>query len=374
MTDTTEAGSAGSDQTPIVTRTAGGEGPLSAYEAARSLLDTRRKDEAAATQQPSKEIQQPSAPVEATAAQESGDEPGAAPQEPEAPGETEGEAEPEAQLPPIEPPRSWTKEEKERFATLPRETQEYLAERETQRDRDHRRSQNEAAEQRKGIEAERGKVEQARQQYEQALPIVLSHLQAAYQGDFADIKTMDDVQRLAAQDPMRYSQWDAQQKRIAAVQQEIVASQQRSAAEAQEQLRNFINREAEKFAERAPEIKDEATKAKLTTAAVSVLHDLGFTDDELGKLYRGEVGLSLHDHRMQLLILDGVKYRDAKSRPVTQQPKKPVPPVQRPGVPPDKGATREAHLKNLTTQLDQKSGMDALRAATNLLMERRRAG
>ena len=71
----------------------------------------------------------------------------AAPADAQAPGEQTESAEPEAAAPPpIEPPRSWTKDEKERFQSLPRETQEYLATREQERDREFRRSQNEAAE------------------------------------------------------------------------------------------------------------------------------------------------------------------------------------------------------------------------------------
>jgi hypothetical protein len=69
-------------------------------------------------------------------------------------------------LPPIEPPRSWTKAEKERFQSLPRETQEYLHTREQERDTAFRRSQNEIAEQRKAAKAEREAAEKVRQQYE----------------------------------------------------------------------------------------------------------------------------------------------------------------------------------------------------------------
>ena len=46
---------------------------------------------------------------------------------------------------PIEPPRSWTKEDKELFTGLPRATQERLAERERSREGDFLRRQNEAA-------------------------------------------------------------------------------------------------------------------------------------------------------------------------------------------------------------------------------------
>jgi hypothetical protein len=50
----------------------------------------------------------------------------------------------------IEPPRSWTKEDKDLFASLPRATQERLAEREWLRESDFLRRQNEAAEKLKG--------------------------------------------------------------------------------------------------------------------------------------------------------------------------------------------------------------------------------
>jgi hypothetical protein len=53
---------------------------------------------------------------------------------------------PEAPPPPdIEPPRSWNKDARERFAQLPREAQEYIAAREEERDRVVRQAQNEAA-------------------------------------------------------------------------------------------------------------------------------------------------------------------------------------------------------------------------------------
>jgi hypothetical protein len=51
----------------------------------------------------------------------------------------------------VDPPRSWGKEEKQRFLQLPPDLQRYYAEREKQRDRHLRRAQNEAAEARKRV-------------------------------------------------------------------------------------------------------------------------------------------------------------------------------------------------------------------------------
>jgi len=70
------------------------------------------------------------------------------------------------QLPPSSATsRSSTKETKERRASLPGETQEYRPTREQERERESRRSQNEAADPRKAIVAKRQKSDQARQQW-----------------------------------------------------------------------------------------------------------------------------------------------------------------------------------------------------------------
>lgn len=295
----------------------------------------------------------------------------AAPPDAEATGQATEEANPEpAKEPPLERPRSWSKEKAEIWSKLDRAAQEYLLEHDSNTSSAVRKAQNEAAEQRKAIEAEREAVAQARQQYESALPILLQSLTASYSQEFADIRTMDDVQRLATEDPLRYTKWDAQQKRLAGIQQEIIASQGRQSAEKQQRLSEFIRRETELFAEKVPEIADETQRGKLQSAAVSVLRDLGFKDDELGRYWRGESDLSIHDHRVQLLIRDAIQLREAreKAKQVVAAPK---PPVQRPGVSKPKGADAEAQVQALTKQLEAASGVKALRIATQLSQARR---
>jgi hypothetical protein len=320
----------------IPTHVAGGDGPLSLREAGRSVTDWRRKEAA-------QDSQVESAP-EATPAQESGEEPDAAPQETEAPGETQ-EAAP-AEVPPIEPPRSWTKEAKDRWQSLPRETQEYIAGREQEREREIRRSQNEAAEKLKGM--------------------------SAREQQFADVPTHADLERMAAEDPVRYLRWDAAQKKIAAVTQEARAAQERQAQENSGKFAEFAKRQDELFIEKAPEFADKEAAAKLQGAAIEVLRDLGFDDDELGKLWNGQAGVSLRDHRLQLLIRDGIKYREAKTA-VSKVAAKPLPPVQRPGAAQPRGAAREAELQTLSKQLDTATGMSALRAAAKLTAAKRAA-
>jgi hypothetical protein len=159
---------------------------------------------------------------------------------------------------PIEPPRSWTKEDKQLFASLPRATQERLVERERSRENDFLRRQNEAAEKLKGLSAKEQAVEQARQHYEAALPQLLATLQSQQAGEFADIKSMADVERLAREDWPRYLLWDLQQKKIAEVGQQLVAAQHRQVVEKLAQFTDFAKREDDLFKEKVPDMADEA--------------------------------------------------------------------------------------------------------------------
>jgi hypothetical protein len=318
----------------------------------------------------------PAAP-EAAAAEPAGSEAAqaaedGASQETETPAEQTESAEPEAEaLPPIEPPRSWKADEKERFKSLPRETQAYLAERETERDREIRRSQNDAAEKLKGLTAKEQAVEQARQQYEAALPQLLQTLENQQAGEFSDIKTIADVEKLARENWPRYLQWDVAQKKVAAVRQEMMAAQQRRSQEKLQQFSEFAKRQDDLFKDRVPDMGDPAKAAKLQRAAMNVLKDLGFEEAELASSWNGEKDLSLRDHRVQLLIRDATLWRDAQAKAVNAA-KKPVPPVQRPGAATVKNAGAHAELQNLSKQLDSNpSGRNAAMIAAKIVAVRR---
>src|SRR5258708_10316537 len=189
-----EAALGGGEQQPVTQISVDGEGTLSVTEAARALAGARhnQKDQA-----------QPSEPREGAAPHEVAQESTPAQAGNDAgellapPGETERADPAASELPTIDPPRSWTKEDKDLFTSLPRDTQQRIAERERSREGDFSRRQQEAAEKSKALEAERSKAEQARQQYEGALPQLLQTLQQQQAGEFADIKTLADVERLA---------------------------------------------------------------------------------------------------------------------------------------------------------------------------------
>lgn len=347
---------------PVAPIAPAAEGTITTREAAQNLAKARWAKRQQPEQPPSSEQDAP-APVNELSPQ--GDD--AAPVKEQVPGETEGQPEPAQPL--IEPPRSWTKDEKERFASLPRETQEYVAQREQEREREVRRSQNEVADKTKAIEAERQQLVQARQKYEVALPMLLEQVQQQHMGEFSDIKTSADVQNLVRNDPARYLLWDAQQKQLSAIINENREVQERHVQEQNSRIEDFTKREDAAILEHIPELADPDKSRKLTETAALVLRDVGFTEQELSESYNGRLGISLRDHRMQRILFESMKYREAKVKSAAPAPK-PVPLVQRPGTAQPQGSAAQSAIQALSAKLDQ-SG--SARDAARLITERRKA-
>lgn len=282
----------------------------------------------------------------------------AAPDEPPAPGPVEDEPlvpDTEPQAPAVDAPRSWTAAEKAAFASLPPEVQHSIVERERKRDTDIRTGQNEAAKLRQEADQVKKTAEETRSRYEQMLPQLEEHLRRVQMGDFADIKSWDDVQRLAAEEPIRFMKWQALQQQQAAVANQQAQAKQRQEAEAAELLRKYRLEENQKFLEAAPEFADPQKLPTLQRQVKSLLNDVGVEDDELQTLWAGDGKISIHDHRTQLIIRDAMLYRQAKAKaaqPPARKPPNAAPQVvQRPGVAQTRGEVRSARVDDLEQRL-----------------------
>jgi hypothetical protein len=351
---------------PVAVVTPANDQPMSARDAGRALANWRVEQQKKSKEQEAAPASEESeTPVEQP--NELADEASAAPPEQEAPGETT-EAEPAVEQPSFDAPRSWTKEAKEAFKLLPPGLQKDVAELERSREVEIRRSQNEVAEKLKTLTVKEQAAEQVKQQYEAALPSLLQALQEQQQGEFSDIKSMADVERLAREDWPRYALWDAQQKKIGAVQQELRSAQERQSVEFRQKWSDFTSKEDQAFADKAPEMADPAKAKVLADAAVGVLRDSGFSDQELAKLWNGEASVSLRDHRVQLIVRDAVKLRQAQKAAAKVVPK-PVPPVQRPGTAPVRTSAGDAEIQALKTKL---ATSGSARDAAALLSAQRR--
>jgi hypothetical protein len=127
------------------------------------------------------------------------------------------------------------------------------------------------------------------------------------------------------------------------------------------------------FARVAPEMKDPAKAQELRAATRKMMHDVGFSEDEINNAWAGKVGVPLRDARVQMLLADGARWRMAQARAKTVT-KASVPPVQRPGVYRPTGGAEE-DMARLERALDGAGNeRAALRAAAKLTQARRRAG
>ena len=337
-----------------------GDGRLSAREAANALATHRQRRDSGGEAAPRTEEATSEAPIEeASPAETEGDE---LPAE-QAQSDSENE-------PPIEAPRSWSKEEKERFNSLPRETQEYLARRENERDTALRRGQNDNATERQTLEAERKAVAEMRQQYEQVLPVLMQQLQQQQMGEFADIKTQADIDNLARNDWQRFAMFQAHQMKMQNLNQQIQQSYQQSQQEYVQKWNAFAKQQDDLFAQRATEMRNPEEAQRIATQAVNTLRDVGFSDGDLDQLWSGKANVSLRDHRLQLIIKDAAAYRTAKAAVPAKKAALPASKTLRPGSPQERATDAQVNLDSLNKNLDKTGNW---KDAAELLIARRSA-
>ena len=339
----------------VVTAEAGIPAELTMNGAARALSDMREKR----NKSPAESAEPATAEPEL-----SGEDNAAPPQE--ATGETQ-EADP-AEVPPLDLPRSWTKEQTEHWNALPRSTQEFLTEQASKTSEAVRRSQNEAAESRKAAEAERKQAEEVRKSYEAKLPALMESLQR--QSEFADIKTMDDVRKLQTEDPFRFQQWQVYQMDAQAVEGERRQAEQRQQHEKANARQAYAQEQDLKLQELLPDMKNPDKASAIRAKAVEMLvNDYGFSQSELSQTIETDDGHKLlNDARWQKMVADAMAYQELRKAPQKAAPKT-LPPVQRPGVSKPHGNSASERVQALENQL---TNTGDIKFAQRLLAERRR--
>ena len=314
---------------------------------------------------PEEEIAESAAPetVERPEAEElASEDADAAPQdEPSGEDEDQSEADPEDDIPSIEPPRSWTKEDKELFKTHPGASQERLLEIDRARELEVRRGQNENAERERTHREALQRLEAERQRYEAALPSLFQQFQNDFHTKFQDIKTWDDVAKMRNEDPLRFMEWQTEREKGQQLQAQAEQAQTRQQQEWQSQFQAWTQQEDQRFAEIAPEFFDPKTAPQFQQQAVDLLESVGITRDEIRASWEGRASFSIRDHRFQTIIRDAMKYRSAKSA-VKTAPAKPTPPVQRPGAAPQRGDSKKAQNADAMKRLSKTGSIhDALK-------------
>lgn len=368
----------GGDGSPVIREASADTGTdLSISQAARALQAARRKPAAAA---PAVAAPEPAADGAdpATAENELPIEGDAAAGEDQPTGETGEDANPPEKAP-LPLPRSWTKEQAEHWNALPRSTQEYLTDQASKTSAEVRRVQNEAAATSKALTAKETAAEQVRSEYETKIKSVVDVLEKEQLREFPDIRSQADLDNLSAKfsqlsadavslwatDPIaagtmqaqagqiqaKLSAWGIHQSKLVAATNEAKQAETRQSQAKSQAWKDHVAAENKLANEKIPELADKVKGPALRTRAIERLTDLGFTQEELTKLDNGTERISIHDHRLQQLINSDLRLSAILAAPKAVAAK-PVPPVQRPGVPAPRGSASSETLKALTNKLN----------------------
>lgn len=269
----------------------------------------------------------------ATAETESADEADTAQPEEAATSETQDDAPDES--PPRELPRSWSKDKAELWSKLDADTQDYLLEHDKRSSAEVRRVQNEAAEKLKGLTAREQAAEQARQAHEARANEAMNVLLREQVRDFPDIRSMEDVTKLAQTDPLRYIQWQAHQQELQAQASVVQEANQRSTQERQNHRVSYMTAQDAALKKAIPEFSNAAKLTDARERALPLLAEYGLSAEQLAKWADTDAGFEILQHSgFQHLIADLMKARDgdaARQKAAKAPVNKAVPPVMRPG-------------------------------------------
>lgn len=265
----------------------------------------------------------------------------------------------------IEPPLTWTAEEKQAFIDLPPEAKAALApfmRRESERERLTSTQAQKTAEATQRLEAARQQVDNDRAQQVMLLQSVLYQLTP----DLQRFQTID-WNKLAAEKPAEWAQqrqaFDDLTMRWNLAQQQIVGIQGQARQEQENQHQTFLASEKEKLVAKVPEFADPA-KAKAFVEDVAKF---------MPELTQAELQ-AVADHRQILILREALQYRKAIAAKAAAQTKRTLPaPASnvrqlRPTARPASGAVEEAKTRQLAALHDNLRRAGTTQNAADLLV------
>jgi Tfp pilus assembly protein PilN len=186
---------------------------------------------------------------------------------------------------------------------------------------DYQKKTQSLAEQRKAVEAERVKIDEAaktRETYAQRLQVIEQLLQQQDQGQ--------DLASLKSEDPIAYAvamgEKMERDKQLQAVQMERQRVQQEQQSHQQIQLQKHIQAEQAKLVEAIPEFKDDVKAEVIRRDIRNYAKAQGFTDQELSQVYDSRAVLALYKAAQydKLMAGKGVTSKKVANAPKTIRP------------------------------------------------------
>jgi Tfp pilus assembly protein PilN len=186
---------------------------------------------------------------------------------------------------------------------------------------DYQKKTQSLAEQRKAVEAERIKIDEAartRETYAQRLQVIEQLLQQQNQGE--------DLSALKTEDPIAYAVAMAErverEKQLQAVQMERQRVQQEQMSHQQALLQKHIQQEQQKLVEAIPEFKDDVKGEIIRRDIRSYAKSIGFTDQELSQVYDSRAVQTLYKAMQyeKLMANKGATTKKVATAPKTIRP------------------------------------------------------
>jgi len=199
------------------------------------------------------------------------------------------------------------------------------------------------AEQRKAVEAERAKIEEAaklRDTYNQRLQIIEQMLVAQPEEDLTALKESDPIGYA-----IKVAEKMERDKQLAAVRAERESVLAKAQAEQQEHLKAHLSQEAERLKAALPDLADEVKGEVIRKEIKDYARSIGFTEQELAQVY---------DHRAVLALYKAMQFEKLmKGKPAVQKKVAEAPKTLRPGVSGQKVDKDTEMAKKLHSKLKQ---------------------
>lgn len=287
-------------------------------------------------------------------------------------GEQDDKADKKAKVPAIDAPASYSAEEKAEFAKLPPAMQRTQLRRESERDAQLTKRTEELVNAKKAAEAAVAATESERQKYAAELVPIIQGMAATFLDEFADIKSPADLQKLANDDPARYSRFAAKRDAINAAQAEVAKLEDAKRADQKKWLDNHLAEQRKLLVEKWPDMADPEKGKGNRERVIDYLKGAGYTEQDLTVI--------LSDHRAVLMVRDALRAREldaaeaervrkadeAKRTVKTKQVKKPAKSAK-PGTAEDKGPNGEQHAALKQRAMRSGKTADTVAAALAIL-------
>jgi hypothetical protein len=199
----------------------------------------------------------------------------------------------------IEPPTSWSSDEKQAFKELPPALQATVARRESQREAVLTQRSQEAAEARRAYDGERQAAVAQRSEYlaglQKMMVLAAPEAQALNNVDWVAVAQENPAEAVRLQ-----AQREQLKSRLGAIEQEFQASKQQLEQYQQQQLAEVVEKEHRELNQKYPDFSDPVKGNQLRKDLGVYLRDAGgFTPQEIDHAY---------DHRLVVLATKAMLY------------------------------------------------------------------